>query len=101
MTPERVDRRLAIGQRADVRIALASKAGALRIPLSALQRDEEGAFVLVDRGGRIAVARPPFGLSGPEHVEVTGELAEGDALLAPVALGGTLPSGRRWKVTAP
>jgi len=95
--PQTVDRRVAIGQRADVRIELASHADAVRIPLSAIHHDEMGPFVFVDRGGTIAIARPRFGLTGREHVEVLSEVAEGDTLLSPVKAGGTLPAGRAWK----
>ncbi len=96
VTPDKIDRRLAVGQRADARIELARQADALRIPSKAIHHDEEGAFVYVGRNGRIAVVRPRFGLSGQHHVEVLEGLAEGDALLTPRKLGDSLAVGRRW-----
>lgn len=97
VTPEKLDRRVAIGQRADVRIELARSEPALRLPSAAVHRDEGGPFVYVDRSGKIAVVRPRFGLSGREHVEVLEGLAEGDAVLSAPTPGGSLEVGRRWR----
>jgi HlyD family secretion protein len=97
LTPDKLDRRVAIGQRVDARVELARKENVLRIPLGMVHRDEGGAFVLVDRGGRVTRAEPRFGLTGRDHVEVTDGLAEGDVVLAAPATGGTLPPGRRWR----
>lgn len=96
VAPLRLERRVAIGQRVDVRIELGRREGALRVPVRAVHRDGEGAFVYVDRGGKIAQARPKFGLTGREHVEVLGGLAEGDAVLAAPGAQAALPVGRRW-----
>ncbi len=97
ITPDRLDRRVAIGQRADVRIELARRDHVSRVPIGALHRDEAGAYVYLDRGGRVAVARPRFGLTGVDHVEVLDGLSEGDTILnAPVA-GTSLPVDRRWR----
>lgn len=94
---DKPERRVAMGQRADVRVELARRADALRVPLSALAHDGEGAFVHVDRGGRIGVARPRFGLTGERVVEVLEGLEEGDRLLLPIQSGDPLPVGRRWR----
>ncbi len=96
VTPERIERRMAIGQRADVRIEVGRRDAALRIPTRMIHHDEAGPFVYADRGGRIAVVRPRFGLTGADHVEVRAGLAEGDAILAAPRRGLTLPAGRRW-----
>lgn len=96
VTPTKLERRVAIGQRADVRIELARR-DALRIPISMIHADDAGPYVFVDRGGRIATARPRFGLSGREHVEVLEGLADGDVLLASPKPGATLAAGRRWR----
>lgn len=96
VAPERLDRRVAIGQRADVRVELRRVPDALRVPTSMLLHDATGVFVYVDRGGRIATARPELGARGAEHVEVLAGLAEGDVLLAPERAGGGLTPGRRW-----
>ena len=97
VTPERLDRRVAIGQRADVRIVLAVREQVLRVPVRMVHHDEAGPFVYVDRNGKIAVVRPKFGLTGAENVEVTEGLDEGDKVLAAPAKGISLPVGRKWK----
>ncbi|MCC6752100.1 MAG: efflux RND transporter periplasmic adaptor subunit [Deltaproteobacteria bacterium] len=97
VTPDRLAQRVAIGQRADVRIELARKARVLRLPLRMLQRDAEGTFVYVDRGGRIATLRPKLGVTGKDHVEVLAGLAEGEIVLAAASPAGRLPLGRRWR----
>ncbi len=96
VTLDRSDRRVAIGQRADVRVEIGRKEGALRVPLRMLHHDPEGALVYVDRGGRIAQVRPRLGLTGDAHVEVLEGLAEGDTVLAAPKAGATLAVGRRW-----
>lgn len=97
VTPDAIDRRVAIGQRADVRIELLRHENALRIPLRMIQRDGTGAFVYVDRQGSIALVRPRFGLTGQEMVEVLEGVSEGDRILAAPSVGGSLPVGRRWR----
>lgn len=96
ITPERLDRRVAIGQRADVRIEIARQASTLRLPIRMLHHDRRGPFVYANRGGKIAVVRPRFGLTGIDHVEVLDGLAEGDVVLAAPRVGDALPPGRRW-----
>lgn len=96
VTPDRFDRRVAIGQRADVRVELARREQALRIPLRMIHRDETGPYVYADHGGKIALVRPRFGLTGEGYVEVLEGLAEGDAVLAAPRAGTTLTAGRRW-----
>jgi len=96
VTPDHLERRVAIGQRADVRIELTRRESVLRIPARMLHQDESGTYVLVDRGGKIAVVRPTLGISGSDLVEVADGLAEGDTVLGPAAAGGALPPGRRW-----
>lgn len=95
VTPDKLDRRVAIGQRADVRIELARHPNVLRVPLAMVQRDDRGPFVWVDRGGRARVARPKMGPAGDGWVAIDEGLAEGDVLLAP-ARGVTLTDGRKW-----
>ncbi|MCC6902896.1 MAG: efflux RND transporter periplasmic adaptor subunit [Polyangiaceae bacterium] len=97
LTPDKLDRRVAIGQRADARVELARKEDVLRVPTAAIGRDGSGPYVLVDRGGRVALVRPRFGISGRDHAEVLEGLAEGDTLLSAPAPGGTLSPGRRWR----
>ena len=97
VTPDQLSRRVAIGQRADVRIELARRASALRVPIRMIQRDATGPYVFANRGGRIAIIRPRFGLSGAREVEVLGGLSEETQLLAPLGAGAVLPVGRRWK----
>ncbi len=97
VAPEQLSQRVAIGQRADVRIELGRREDALRLPISMLHQDERGAYVFVDRGGRIEIVRPELGLDGREYVEVLAGLSEGDVLLAAPKPGATLTAGRRWK----
>ncbi|MEZ4358951.1 MAG: efflux RND transporter periplasmic adaptor subunit [Kofleriaceae bacterium] len=96
VTPARLERRVALGQRADVRVELARRERALRVPTRMLHHDAQGAFVYAGRGGRITQVRPRLGLSGAEHVEVLEGLAEGDVVLAAPSAGTALPLGRRW-----
>lgn len=96
VTPERLERRVAIGQRADVRVEVARQEHVLRVPVRMLHHDDEGAFVYADRGGRIALVRPRFGLTGSDQVEVLDGLAEGDAVLSARGSIASLPLGRRW-----
>lgn len=97
VTPESLDRRIAIGQRADVRIELARHESTLSVPLEMLFRDDSGPYVYADRQGEIAQVRPRFGLTGTTRVEILDGLAEGDVVLAPPRGSGTLRIGRRWR----
>lgn len=96
VTPERLERRVAIGQRADVRVEVGRREHVLRVPIRMVQHDDTGAFVYADRDGRIALVRPRFGLTGSDQVEVLDGLAEGDAVLSAPGVVATLPVGRRW-----
>lgn len=96
VSAERLARRIAIGQRADVWIELARRADALRVPLRWLQHDADGPFLYVDRGGRIEVVRPRLGLTGRDHVELLAGVTAGERVLAAPSRGASLPRGRRW-----
>ncbi|MEO8184825.1 MAG: efflux RND transporter periplasmic adaptor subunit [Deltaproteobacteria bacterium] len=97
VTPDRVDRRVAIGQRADVRIEVGRREQVLRIPIRMLHHDPAGPHVYADRSGRIALIRPRFGVTGSEQIEVLEGLSEGDLVLAAPGTGVALPPGRRWE----
>ena len=101
VTPDRTDRRVAIGQRADVRIEVGRKENVVRAPVRMIQRDDKGPFFYVDRGGKIAIVRPTFGISGDDQVEILEGIAEGDSLLQDVRVGGVLAVGRRWAPAVP
>jgi multidrug efflux system membrane fusion protein len=76
-----------LGQSARVYLAQAAGDGSLRVPLSALQRGDDGAAVWVVREGkalRVPVSAAEF---GSDTVPVTGALAAGDWV---VAAGGHL-----------
>lgn len=92
VTPDDLGRRVAIGQRADVRVALERRDDALRVPTALLRRDADGPYLLVDVGGRVGRVPAVLGLSGAEHVEVLTGLAVGDRVLS---TDGE-PLGRRW-----
>lgn len=96
VTPDRLERRVAIGQRADVRVEVGRREQVLRLPIRMVHHDEEGAFVYADRGGEIAQVRPTLGSTGEHEVEVLEGLSEGDAVLAAPGAEAALPPGRRW-----
>ena len=97
LTPQKLERRVAIGQRADVRIEIARRDNVLRVPTRVLHHDAAGTFLYADRSGRIVQLRPHLGLSSMDYVEVLDGVAEGDTVLAAPGAGTTLPVGRRWK----
>jgi hypothetical protein len=66
-----------------------------------IHRDDKGPFFYVDRGGKIAVVRPTFGITGDDRVEVLEGIEEGDSLLRDVRVGGVLAVGRRWAAAVP
>ncbi|MCC6874691.1 MAG: efflux RND transporter periplasmic adaptor subunit [Sandaracinaceae bacterium] len=94
--PTRLERRVAIGQRADVRIELERRESALYVPTRMIHHDAAGPYVFAGHGGRIALVRPRVGLTGNERVEVLDGLSEGDAVLGAPGAGVDLPLGRRW-----
>lgn len=96
VTPERLERRVAIGQRADVWVEVGRREHALRVPIRMVHHDETGQFIYADRGGKTALVRPRLGLTGNQKVEVLEGLAEGEAVLAAPGPAATLPLGRRW-----
>jgi HlyD family secretion protein len=89
--------RVAIGQRADVWITTQTKPDVVRLPLPLVQRDAQGAYCYVDRGGRIAIERVQLGTPAPDASEITEGLRAGDTVLSPRDVAGVLPAGRRWK----
>jgi HlyD family secretion protein len=94
-----VPARLAIGHRADVHIALEQHTNVPRIPLAFLRRDPAGAFVFVDRAGRIARAPVQLGMFGRDHVEVAAGLMPSEIVLEAPTPGGALTLGRKWSAT--
>ncbi len=96
VTPERLARRVAIGQRADVRIELGRAEQALRVPVRMIHHDATGPYVYADRDGRIALVRPRFGLTGSDEAEILEGLSEGDTVLGAPGVAVSLPLGRRW-----
>lgn len=97
VTPARLERRVAIGQRADIRVELGRRENALRIPMRMVHHDEQGAYVYANRDGKIALVRPKFGVSAAEQIEVLEGLSEGDVVFGAPRAGVTLPIGRRWE----
>ena len=78
---DNTDGKFIAGSVADVSATLQSSPGSQVIPKSALVNSAEGVFVIkvVDgRAERVAVKK---GLESNDHVEVIGELAEGDVLI--------------------
>jgi HlyD family secretion protein len=88
--------RLAIGQRANVYIALERREKVTRVPLAFLRRDAAGTFLYADRDGRVGRAAVQIGIMGRDLVEVKSGLDAGDTVLDTREPGGTLEVGRRW-----
>ena len=97
VTPLQLERRVAIGQRADVRVEVGRHEDVLRLPVRMIHHDERGAFVYADRAGRVAQVRPRLGLTGDDLVEILEGLVEGEVVLAAPGAIATLPLGRRWE----
>lgn len=89
--------RIAIGQRADVRIELSRTPEVARLASSFIQREGSAAFCYVDRGGRIARVPVVVGRTDQGWVEIVSGMAEGDLALAPTTQGASLATGRRWR----
>jgi HlyD family secretion protein len=89
--------RVAIGQRADVRIELGRTKQALRAPISFIHHDGDNAFCFVDRNGRIAQVPVKLGILGTGSAEILAGLRDGDVLLDAPKPGANLAAGRRWK----
>ena len=92
-----IPERVAIGQRADVRIELGRAKQVLRAPISFIHRAGETAFCYVDRSGHIAQVAVTLGSVGTGLVEILTGLGDGDTLLDSPKLGASLLAGRRWK----
>ena len=90
-------RGFAVGQRADVRIGIAGKAEALRIPTAFLERDNGTCFV--NKGGRVHRVQVKAGFTGSDFVEIQEGLEAGDQVLRSVDAGGTLSALRRVRTT--
>jgi HlyD family secretion protein len=93
-----IPERVAIGQRADVRIELGRTKQALRAPLTFIHRDGEHSLCFVDRNGRITQVEVKLGTVGAGFVEILTGLRDGDTLLGSPKPGTSLVVGRRWKV---
>lgn len=92
--------RVAIGQRADVRIELGRAPRVIRAPLKFVQREGDANFCWVNRDGRIQRVPVRLGALGATQVEVVSGLDETDTVLEPLHPGAALPAGRRWKAGA-
>ncbi len=87
----------AVGQRAEAFVAVARTEAAVAAPARLVVRRSGEAGLFVHQEGRARWRPVTLGLRGREWVEVSEGLAEGEALVEPVA--GTLRDGRR--VAAP
>lgn len=92
----RAPSRLAIGQRADVRITVEQAHNVARIPLAFVHRESAGPFVFVDAAGRVARQPVQLGIIGRDTVAVMAGLNVGDVVLSSVVPGAALAAGRRW-----
>lgn len=83
---------LALGQRADAWIIVASRPDVVRVPRGWCDESADQCFV--ERDGRAVSVPVSFGLIGSEYAEVQTGLAPGDRLVRP-ASSGTAIVGRR------
>lgn len=74
------------GTNVDAHIRTATVEGALTVPKECLRRDAHGVGVFVRRGDRIVWQPISTGVSSVTRVQVTGGLAEGDAVALPTDL---------------
>lgn len=86
----------AVGQRADVRISVAGKANALRVPTSFLQQGNGTCYE--KKGGRIHLVDVKAGFTGSDYVEIQEGLQVGDQVLRSLEEGKALPFLRRVRV---
>ncbi len=86
----------AVGQRADVRIGLAGRPEAIRVPSDYVEVARDTCFV--NRGGRVRRVSVKVGFIGSDYVEILEGLREGDHVLRSPEAGTTLPSLRRVRV---
>jgi HlyD family secretion protein len=79
---------LRVGMGATVSVPLLHKEDVLQIPLMAVQRDDEGPYVLVVNGKKTEQRRVQLGISDGINIEVTDGLKEGElvrmALMGPI-----------------
>ena len=92
----KVPQPLAIGHRADVLVTLERRPDVVRVPLAFLHRDPTGAFVYLDRGGRIARVAVQVGAVGRERIELTSGVSPGETVLCSPVPGAPLSVDRRW-----
>jgi HlyD family secretion protein len=95
---ERLPRNWSLGQRADVFIETARKAGATIVPSQAILRKQGDLGVVLDRGGRAVWQPVSIGLRGRDHVEILSGLSPGDVVVH-TRDPERLPEGRRLETT--
>ncbi|MCC6525521.1 MAG: efflux RND transporter periplasmic adaptor subunit [Polyangiaceae bacterium] len=91
--------RFAFGQRVDARITLARRADVRRVLRSAC--DPAGERCLVERNGELAWAEVSVGLHGSDHLEIVDGLEVGDEVVDRSSFAGAPPVGRRVRRSAP
>ena len=89
---------LRLGQQIDVRITLASKASAVKVPLGALQNNEGRTLVATVRDGRIHYEPVSTGIEDLGFVEILSGLKPGQQIVLPGA--GLLREGDRVTTSA-
>lgn len=86
----------AVGQRAEVRIAVEGKADALRIPASFI--DAKSGKVTLQKDGRTQALTVKPGFVGSDFIEIQEGLKAGDQVLLAPEEGQALPARRRVRV---
>jgi HlyD family secretion protein len=97
--PDHLPANWAVGQRAEVFIKTAHKAGAVLLPSKTILREKEKIGVLVEEGGRAVWRSIKIGLRGREEVEILEGLDPGETVIT-IPGSKDIPAGRRVKVTS-
>lgn len=87
---------LRLGQQVDVKIQIASKVNATKVPISALLRREGGASVAVVRDERIHFVQVQTGIEDLSHIEIVAGLQAGEHVVLPERKG--FVEGERVKI---
>jgi HlyD family secretion protein len=95
---DQLPRNWSVGQRADVFIETAHKAGATIVPSQLIMRNQEEIGVIANRDGRAVWQPVKIGLRGHTHVEIVEGLSPGEIV---VYMQGPdrIPEGRRIEIS--
>ena len=95
---ERLPRNWSVGQRADVFIETARKAGATTVPSQLIVRNQEEIGVIANRDGRAVWQPVKIGLRGHGQVEIVAGLSPGEIVVYNQG-PDVIPEGRRVEIS--